>query len=216
MTAMQEHSAEPMPDALASTSRDLGLELLGLRLNGAQLGTMLGVSRQAVSSAVKRGTIAPPGPDGLFDARRAVREWMANSDPARVRARALKPGADAIAELREHAQGLAEEVSRLREALAAEREQGDMRVQAATWKAEDEAARSLCRFTDALLACWAEACTAADAGRLPRWLDELAAVDCGADLDEDRCDFPEDDGLDEYRRNFPEDDGAETDGTGAA
>src|SRR3546814_11381106 len=68
---------------LPSTSGDLGLDLLGLRLNGAQLGAMLDVSRQAVSAAVKRGTISPPGPDGLFDAKRAVREWMTNSNPDR-------------------------------------------------------------------------------------------------------------------------------------
>src|SRR5690242_21631234 len=106
MTDAPNNADLPARDVLASTSRDLDLDLLGLRLNGAQLGTMLGVSRQAVSKAVQRGTVSPPGPDGLFDAKRAVREWMENSNPARVRARALRPGAEAIHELRERVQRL--------------------------------------------------------------------------------------------------------------
>lgn len=192
MTGMHEHNAAPRPDVLASTSRDLGLELLGLRVNGAELGKMLGVSRQAVSKAVARGTIGRPGPDGRFDARRAVREWMANSDPARVRAQALKPGADAIAELRERAQALENEVAELREELSIEREWGDAREQAASFRAQDAAGRQLARFTDALLAQWAEACAAASAGRLARWLNELSAVEFyGIDLAEFRRDFPE-------------------------
>lgn len=195
MTGMHEHNAAPLPDALASTSRDLGLELLGLRVNGAELGKMLGVSRQAVSKAVARGTIGRPGPDGRFDARRAVREWMANSDPGRVRAQALKPGADAIAKLREQAQTLAAEVDALRDELTIEHEWGDAREQAAGFRAQEAASRQLARFTDALLAQWAEGCAAASAGRLARWLDELAAVEFyGIDLAEFRRDFPENEG----------------------
>lgn len=194
MTEAHKHPAEQTRDALASTSGELALDLLGLRLNGAQLGAMLDVSRQAVSAAVKRGTISPPGPDGLFDAKRAVREWMANSDPARVRARALKPGAEAMAELRERLQALANEVARLRSALADERTRGDLREQAAGFRAHDEASRQLDRFTDALQTRWAEGCAAAEAGRLARWVDELTAVDYhGFDLEEFRRDFPESD-----------------------
>lgn len=192
MTELQEHPGEPIQHGQVSTSGDLGLELLGLRLNGAQLGAMLDVSRQAVSAAVKRGTISPPGPDGLFDAKRAVREWMANSDPARVRARALKPGAEAVAELRERLQALANESARLRSALADERARAEHREQAAGFRAHDEAARQFDRFTDALHARWAEGCAAAEAGRLARWIDELAAVAYyGLDLEEFRRDFPQ-------------------------
>lgn len=192
MTGTHKQAASPLPDALASTSRDLGLELLGLRLNGAELGKMLGVSRQAVSKAVQRGTIAPPGPDGRFDARRAVREWMANSDPARVQARALKPGADAITELREQVRTLANEVTTLRTALAAERERGDAREKAAGYLASDEANDKLGRFMDTLAAQWADGCAAANGGRLARWIEELCVVEFyGFDLDEFRRDFPE-------------------------
>lgn len=192
MTNEHEHRAEPSRDALASTSCELALDLLGLRLNGAQLGAMLDVSRQAVSAAVKRGTISPPGPDGLFDAKRAVREWMANSDPARVRARALKPGAEAMAELRERLQAMGNEVARLRAALADERARGELREQAAGFRAHDETDRQLDRFTDALQAQWSEGCAAAAASRLARWVDELCAVEYyGLDLEEFRRDFPE-------------------------
>lgn len=192
MTNDREHPTEPARDALASTSGDLALDLMGLRLNGAQLGAMLDVSRQAVSSAVKRGTISPPGPDGLFDAKRAVREWMANSDPARVRARALKPGAEAVAELRERLQAVANESARLRAALADERAIAEQREQAAGLRAHDEAGRRHDRFTDALQARWAEGCAASEAGRLARWIDELSAVEYyGLNLEDFRRDFPE-------------------------
>lgn len=195
MTAKHESEAGPARDALASTSRDLGLELLGLRLNGAQLGAMLGVSRQAVSSAVKRGTISQPGPDGLFDVRRAVREWMANTDPSRVRARAMKPGAELVAELRERVQTMAAEAEHLRNELAIEREWGDQREAAAGFRAEQAADHNLTRFTAALAARFIEANAAHAAGRLPRWLDELVAVEFyGQSLDEYRADCLEDEG----------------------
>lgn len=188
MTEQRETQGAPAPDMQPSTSRDLGLELLGLRLNGAQLGAMLGVSRQAVSGAVKRGTIAPPGSDGLFDARRAVREWMANTDPARVRARALKPGADAMHELRDRVQALTAEVAQVREELAEEREWGDRRELAAGLRAEMQADQQLCAFVAALQERFAEAVGARDAGSLPRWLDELVAVSFyGQDLEEFRA-----------------------------
>lgn len=180
-------------DALASTSGDLGLELLGLRVNGAQLGNILGVSRQAVSMAAKRGTIAPPGPDGLFDARRAVREWLANTDPTRVRARVLKPGAELVTELRDRVQQMAGELAELRDELVIERKWGDKREVAAQYRAEAAADRRLLQFTNAIRDRFNEASEAYEAGRLGRWLDELVAVSFyGHDLDEFRADFPED------------------------
>jgi hypothetical protein len=203
MTNAQEHPADPARNTMTSTSGALALDLLGLRLNGAQLGGMLGVSRQAVSAAVKRGTISQPGPDGLFDARRAVREWMANSDPARVRARALKPGAEALAELRERTASMAADIARLHRELAVEREWSEQREQAASFRAQDDASQRLCRFTDALQERWAEAGGAATAGRLARWLDELAAVAYYGG------------GLDDFRQNFPES-GDEADAEGDA
>ena len=193
MTEIYESSSGTVPGVLASTSRDLGRELLGLRLNGAQLGTMLGVSRQAVSSAVKRGTISAAGPDGLFDARRAVREWMANTDPTRVRARAMKPGAEMVAESRERVQALVAELGQVRHELAIEREWGDKREAAAKFRAEEAADQSLTRVTAALANRLNEANAARAAGRLARWLDELVAVEFyGQDLDEYRADYPED------------------------
>lgn len=200
MTNAQKSTGDAVQGVLPSTSGDLGLDLLGLRLNGAQLGAMLGVSRQAVSAAVKRGTISPPGPDGLFDAKRAVREWMTNSHPARVRARALRPGAEAVADLRGRLQVLANEVTRLRAALADERTAGEQREQAAAFRAHDDAERQLCRFTDALQSRWAEGSAALLAGHLARWIEELAAVEYSElDLEEFRHDFPEgqDETLDE-------------------
>lgn len=192
MTNEASTEGEPMQTLVPSRCGELDLDLMGLRLNGAQLGQMLGVSRQAVSAAVKRGTIAPAGPDGLFDARRAVRDWMNNSDPTRVRARALKPGAEALAELREKAKNLADEVNRLQRELAIEEEWGDKREEAATFRAEMKADRRLVRFTTVLEERFAESITAHAAGRLNGWLDELVAVAFyGQDLDEFRRAFAE-------------------------
>lgn len=197
MTAEQKSGIDGGRDPLASTSHDLGLELLGLRVNGAQLGHMLGVSRQAVSRAVKRGTIAPPGVDGLFDARRAVREWMANSDPARVRARALKPGAEAIGELRQRVQEQSAMMAELGEELELEREWGDKREAAAGFRAEADAARKLARFVRALLERFAEAELARVNGQLEDWLEELVAVAFyGQDVAEYRAMLAEDDTID--------------------
>lgn len=180
-------------DGLASTSGDLGLELLGLRVNGAQLGAMLGVSRQAVSSAARRGAISSAGPDGLFDARRAVREWMANTEPARMRARLLRPGAEMVTEMRERLRAMAEKVETLRAELDAERALAGEREKAAAWRAEGDAAKRLQRFADALGRRFEEACAARACGRWESWLDELVAVEYyEQDLADYRADFPDD------------------------
>lgn len=193
MTQERKIEAQPARAASPSTSGDLGLELLGLRVNGAQLGTMLGVSRQAVSRAAQRGTISRAAADGRFDAKRAVREWMENSDPCRVRARILKPGAEMVGELRERMQALTAEVDRLRTELEIETEWSNARERAATVRAEDAAARSLARYMDALANRFAEASSAHAVGSLARWLDELAAVEFyGQDLAEYRADAAED------------------------
>lgn len=193
MTTRHETDRDLTREVPASTPRGLSLDLAGLRVNGAQLGIMLGVSRQAVSSAVKRGTISAAGPDGLFDSRRAVREWMANTDPTRVRARAMKPGAEMVAELRERVQALAEDAANAHKELAIEREWGDKREAAATFRAEDAADQALTRFTKALVHRFAEAGAAHAAGRLARWLDEVVAVEFyRQSLDEYRADFPDD------------------------
>ena len=196
MTGMYEGETGTEPSGIASTSQDSNLDLLRLRLNGAQLGAMLGVSRQAVSSAVKRGTISSVGPDGLFDSRRAVREWMANTDPTRVRARALKPGAELVTELRARLQDLAVEISQLRDELAVEKNWGDQRELAATFRAEEAADRALSRVMATITRQFTEASSAHAAGGLSRWLNELVAVEFyGQDLDEYRADVADGDDI---------------------
>jgi len=87
---------EPEDDAL-STDRPDGLfptALDDVRLTQAQLGDLLGVSRQAVGKQVKRGALRVD-PDGLMPARRALADWRRNVDPSRTRARfnARRPSA---------------------------------------------------------------------------------------------------------------------------
>jgi transcriptional regulator with XRE-family HTH domain len=48
------------------------------RLTKAQLAKALGVTRSAVTKAVRSGRVTP-GPDGLFDLAQATREWRAKT-----------------------------------------------------------------------------------------------------------------------------------------
>jgi plasmid maintenance system antidote protein VapI len=48
------------------------------RLTKAQLAKALGVTRSAVTKAVRTGRVTP-GPDGLFDLEQATREWRAKT-----------------------------------------------------------------------------------------------------------------------------------------
>lgn len=79
---------EPDDDGLSTDGPD-GLfpaALDDVRLTQAQLGDLLGVSRQAVGKQVKRGALRVDG-DGLMPARRALADWRRNVDPSRTRAR---------------------------------------------------------------------------------------------------------------------------------
>lgn len=193
MTTDRNERRTTAAGAMASTSGSLDLELLGLRVTGQQLGDMLGVSRQAVSKAVKSGRISRPGADGLFDARRASREWLDNSNPAKTRARVLKDAIADHAELRQQVRDLAAEVKRLQGELQAERDDGAQRAQHAAWRESDSASQALGDLLRALQSRWAEAAQARADGRLDYWLEELAAVEFYAhDLAEFREMFPED------------------------
>lgn len=200
MTTNRNAGPQEASRGLASTSGSLDLELLGLRVNGAQLGAMLGVTRQSVSRAVHRGTISPAGPDGCFDAKRATREWLENSNPSKVRARLLKSGSESLAELRQQVATLSAEVERLRDEIEIEREYGDAREKAAGFRAVDTADENLCQLLAALAGRLDEAVAAHRAGDWTRWIDELIAVEFyGQDLDEYRSDCFEDEAADASR-----------------
>lgn len=81
----------------------------GLRLTRAEFARFLGCSKQAVGEWVTAGKITL-GADGRLDPRRAVGQLLRNSDPARLRARVLKPLVD---DLGVHQRRIAELEARL-------------------------------------------------------------------------------------------------------
>lgn len=61
-----------------------------IRVLPAELARMFDVSKQTVSQWIKQGKVTL-GPDGRLDPQIAARQVMENSDPARLRARVLRP-----------------------------------------------------------------------------------------------------------------------------
>lgn len=144
--------------------------LTAMRVLPAEFARMVGVSKQAVSQWIKRGVITPPGPDGRIDPKIAAREVIANTDPARLRARVFKHATASLDELRQRVRDLEAE-------LASERDYGDRREQAAKFRAEDAAGQRLGRVIEAINRRWHEAIEARTTGHWERWTDELIAVE---------------------------------------
>lgn len=97
---------------------------LGLRVRKADLARMLGVTRTTVTRWHQAGIIQV-SPDGLLDPRRAARQVLDHIDPARLRAKVLRPLVNdqrelrkQINELQHERDSLAAEVKRLRVANA--------------------------------------------------------------------------------------------------
>ncbi len=89
MTADHKPHDTTIPDAQPSLPFSPG-DFSHVRVNRSGLAKMLGVSKQAVSTWVKRGLITV-GVDGLINPREAVQQLMRNADPSRLRARVLRP-----------------------------------------------------------------------------------------------------------------------------
>lgn len=139
--------------------------LMAMRVRPAQFAKMCGVSKQAVSQWVKRGTISL-FPDGTLDPVRASREVLDNSDPARLQARIFKRALQDPGELRRTIRELEQTVETLSAQLAAERN-----------RATDEQARrvfNLCAVIEDRFEALVQAETA---GELENLLEQLCA-DC--------------------------------------
>lgn len=157
-------------------------DLIAMRMLPSEFARIVGVSKQSVSQWIKRGTITL-GPDGRLNPKIASREVMANTDPARLRARVFKQASASHEELRQRVRELEAE-------LADERDYGERREKAAGFRAEDKASRAVERLFGALGKRWLEAVVAHDAGRWERWTDELIAVEFyGLNLAEYRADY---------------------------
>lgn len=185
MTTMHKPGAGAVDSPMPSTLPFDPAGLVAMRVLPAQFARMVGVSKQAVSQWVKRG-IVTIGPDGKLDPAIASRQVIERTDPAKLRARVFKQATATHDEMRARIRALEHE-------LASEREWAGRREEAAGYRADEGASRSLVRTLAELAARFDEACEAHKTGRLTRWLDELAVVAFyGQDLDEYRRDFPED------------------------
>lgn len=129
MVDPKRHKSPPLADSVADGAGSLPLvptvnfrELQ--RGSAATLATILGVSRSAVSKAIKEGRIAGPGSDGLLDLRASVAAWARNTHPGRIRARALRSVNDELAALQRRADAAESAAAALRDALASERARG--------------------------------------------------------------------------------------------
>lgn len=71
----------------------------GIRVTRAQFAKMMGCSRQAVTDWVSSGRLIV-GSDGRFDPCKAVADLLRTGDPARLRAKVLRPLVDELATYR--------------------------------------------------------------------------------------------------------------------
>lgn len=163
-------SAEPPPPA--STLPFAPGDLMELRVLPSQFARMVGISKQAVSKAIQAGRLTL-GPDGRLDPKRAVREYMETTHPARVRARVFRSATADLDELRRRLAAQGREVQQLRAALDAERQCAAAREAAARAGANDDAAMRLGVLIDALGARLEEALAASRAGAWEDWSDAL-------------------------------------------
>ena len=162
-------------------------DLVAMRVLPAEFARMVGVSKQTVSQWIKRGTVEL-GPDGRLEPRKASRQVIERTDPARLRARVFRQASASFDELRARVRELESELDH-------ERQLGARREEAATFRANDEAARRMERLIDALDHRWNEAEDARRGGRWEQWSSELIAVEFhGLDLEEFRRAWIENEG----------------------
>jgi hypothetical protein len=131
------------------------------------LATILGVSRSAVSKAIKAGRIPGPGTDQLLDLRASCAAWVRNTHPGKLRARALRSVNDELAGLHRRIERAEAEAATLRDALASEKARGH----AVSVGLQDAAAMAVSRLADDL----AQACAGLAARHTPERLQAAAA-----------------------------------------
>jgi hypothetical protein len=150
-------------------------DLQDMRVKPAQFARMVGVSKQAVSVAIKNGKLTL-GPDGKINPAKGLREYLDNSDPTRVRVRAFRQAMTETDELRARVHALEAELEHARADLAAEQANCAAREQAARYRVQDDVSGRLARLMDALANRFDEASAAHGAGEWEQWADELVAV----------------------------------------
>lgn len=163
MTDGADKVRRPVDRQASSTLPFDPAQLMGMRVRPAQFAKMCGVSKQAVSQWIQRGTITLL-PDGTLDPVKASRQVVDNSDPTRLRARIFKTAMQSRDDLTERIKQLESKVDALKEKLRAVR----------TRARDDEAAR-VARFCSAIEDHFEGLVRAERAGELEAQLDDLAA-----------------------------------------
>jgi phage terminase Nu1 subunit (DNA packaging protein) len=74
--------------------------LLRVRVLPAEFARLLGVSKQSVSRWVKSGKVTINPMDGRLDVQAAIQQVLRNTDPGRLRSRALRQAVDEVKDLR--------------------------------------------------------------------------------------------------------------------
>lgn len=89
---------------------------IDLRVRQAELARLWKVSKQAINNYVRRGIISVD-PDGLIPPKRALREYLANTDGARMRAEVMRTITSEVDDLKIANKGISEELTRTRHTL---------------------------------------------------------------------------------------------------
>lgn len=131
-TAPAAPTTAPAPETGTLPGLADSAALLRVRIRPAELARMLGVSRQAVSTWVKKGYFSP-GIDGRVDPQQAVAEVLRRTPASQLRAQVLKRAVEDVKSLRESAAAadaradrLQGRVAHLEAALAEARAEADL------------------------------------------------------------------------------------------
>lgn len=89
---------------------------LELRVRPAELARLWQVSKQAVSQWIKKGIITPH-PDGSISPKKAMKQYLANTDGTRMRANFMKTITNEVDDLKATNQGIADQLDQTRAAL---------------------------------------------------------------------------------------------------
>jgi len=144
-------------------------DFAAVRVRPVDFARMMGVSKQTVSGWIKRGVVTL-GPDGRLDPNKAGREVIANTDPARVRARVLKGAMDDVGGLKRQLAERDQQLAQARHALAAV-QSGD-----AGWMHADDVERRTSALLNAVAEHLSALAEAQRRGLLAEALDWLAAA----------------------------------------
>lgn len=112
MKSDQDQEKTPRPSTLPFDPA----EVMGIRVRPADLARIWEVSKQAVSVWIKKGIISTY-PDGSIDPKKAMKEYLANTDGSRMRANFMRTVSSEVDDLRAANQGMAATLERTHEAL---------------------------------------------------------------------------------------------------